>query len=142
MGRYDAVHVRHGDFVAQSYTPRSGQVSCEEITRNLEQVFDGETPLALCTDADYFTFFESLFPKTFLLERELMKRANCAPGSMSCRLAATTRFLCWFSRSHRWPRRSWALSLAVLLPRSNVLVVHSATRVVSIPATIGRIILA
>ena len=29
-----------------------------------------------------------------------------------------------------------------LLPRSNVLVVHSATRVVSIATTIGRIILA
>jgi GDP-fucose protein O-fucosyltransferase len=79
MGRYNAVHVRRGDFVTHSYTPRSGQVSCEEITRNLEQVFDRETPLALCTDADELAFFEPLlrvFPRTFLLERELLETAE------------------------------------------------------------------
>ena len=74
-GRFNAVHIRRGDFVTGSYTPRSGHVSCEEIARNLEEVFDRDTPLCLCTDADELSFFEPLvraFPRTFLLERELL----------------------------------------------------------------------
>ena len=47
VGRFNAVHVRRGDFVTRSYTPRSGQVSCEEIARNLEEVFDRDVPLCL-----------------------------------------------------------------------------------------------
>ncbi len=75
VGRFNAVHIRRGDFVTGSYTPRSGSVSCEEITRNLEEVFDRDTPLCLCTDAEELSFFEPLFrtfPRTFLLERELL----------------------------------------------------------------------
>ena len=75
VGKFNAVHVRRGDFVTGSYTPRSGHVSCQEIARNLEEVFDRDTPLCLCTDADELSFFEPLFrtfPRTFLLERELL----------------------------------------------------------------------
>jgi len=74
-GRFNAVHIRRGDFVTGSYTPRSGNVSCEEIVRNLEEVFDRDIPLCLCTDADELSFFEPLFqafPRTFLLEHELL----------------------------------------------------------------------
>lgn len=76
MGRYNAVHIRRGDFVTRSYTPRSSRVSGEEIARNLEEVFDRDTPLALCTDADEQTFFEPLlrtFPRAFFLEREILE---------------------------------------------------------------------
>src|SRR6185312_14831206 len=75
VGRFNAVHIRRGDFVTGSYTPRSGSVSCEEIARNLGEVFDRDTPLCLCTDAEELSFFEPLFrtfPRTFLLERELL----------------------------------------------------------------------
>jgi GDP-fucose protein O-fucosyltransferase len=75
VGRFNAVHIRRGDFVTGSYTPRSRHVSCEEIARNLEEVFDRDVPLCLCTDASELSFFEPLFrtfPRTFLLERELL----------------------------------------------------------------------
>jgi hypothetical protein len=79
VGRYNVVHVRRGDFVTGSYTPRSGQVSCHEIARNLEEVFDRDTPLGLCTDTDDLSFFGPLFrtfPRAFLLERELLNTAE------------------------------------------------------------------
>jgi hypothetical protein len=76
IGRYNAVHIRRGDFVTRSYTPRSAKVSSEEIARNLRDVFDRDIPLALLTDADELSFFEPLFrtfPRAFLLERELLE---------------------------------------------------------------------
>jgi len=79
VGPYNAVHIRRGDFVTHSYTPRSGQVSCEEIGSNLQQILDSDMPLALCTDAEDLSFFApllKLFPRTFVLEQELLH--NCA----------------------------------------------------------------
>jgi hypothetical protein len=79
IGRYNAVHVRRGDFVTSLYTPRACQVTCEEIVRNLEEVLDRNTPLILCTDADELSFFEPLFrtfPNALLLERELLQNTK------------------------------------------------------------------
>jgi GDP-fucose protein O-fucosyltransferase len=75
IGRYNAIHVRRGDFVTRHYTRRSGKVRCEEIARNLREVIEPDMPLALCTDADELSFFEPLFrmfPHSFALEREFL----------------------------------------------------------------------
>lgn len=51
LGPFNAIHLRRGDFLSFSFTPRCKQVSGDEIMSNIEPLIDRRERLLICTDS-------------------------------------------------------------------------------------------
>jgi hypothetical protein len=76
IGRFNALHVRRGDFVHARFTPRVAQITPSEIIENTEVHFDRDTPLAILTDSPADTAFFgpilSYYRNAVLLDKMLL----------------------------------------------------------------------
>ena len=74
LGQFDALHLRLGDFLDWSLTPRAEQVSAGEILRNLEAIIPPDAPLVVLSDDPDHPLLADLlrhFPRARVFERWL-----------------------------------------------------------------------
>lgn len=83
LGRFNAIHVRRGDFVSTHFTPRARVVSGQEIVANLASRMPRDLPLVICTDGSpqeaifgpiQRHFHETIFLDQYLEEEPRLRR--------------------------------------------------------------------
>jgi len=77
LGAFNALHIRRGDFVAKKFTPRSAQVTADEIIRNTADILDRNDTLLICTDDPndeaFFEPFRKHYRKLVFIDRLLVE---------------------------------------------------------------------
>jgi hypothetical protein len=80
LGRFNAVHLRRGDFRYAGLTPRAGRVTGDEVARNLAGRLDAGERLVVCTDTssehDWFAPLRAHFRDVVFLDRLLLDGAE------------------------------------------------------------------
>ena len=92
IGRFNAIHIRRGDFVhnelSRKKITRAASISGQEIVANLASRMDRDDPLVICTDGssreEIFGPIQKYFRETIFLDREL--RENSSIREMLARL--------------------------------------------------------
>ncbi len=81
FGRFNALHLRRGDFVRAGFTPRAASVTPQEVLGNIEEFFDRDVPLAILTDSpDDKAFLGPIlahYGQGFILDRFLLDDPQC-----------------------------------------------------------------
>ena len=80
FGRFNAIHLRRGDFVSTRFTPRAAHITGDEIVANLASRMDPDIPLIICTDGSpqekIFGPIRSHFRKTLFLDSYLEEESR------------------------------------------------------------------
>ena len=81
FGRFNALHLRRGDFVRAGFTPRAASVTPQEVLGNIEEFFDRDVPLAILTDSPEDAAFLgpilAHYRQGFILDRFLLDDSGC-----------------------------------------------------------------
>lgn len=81
LGRFNALHLRRGDFVRARFTPRAASITPQEVLGNIEEYFERDVPLAILTDSpDDMAFLGPIldhYRQGFILDRFLLDDAGC-----------------------------------------------------------------
>jgi hypothetical protein len=81
FGRFNALHLRRGDFVRAGFTPRAASVTPQEVLGNIEEFFERDVPLAILTDSpDDQAFLGPIlahYGQGFILDRFLLDDPRC-----------------------------------------------------------------